>query len=221
MGIIFHIMLLIPCNSVKINDFLWWFGTKHTVCPCTGGVCVHVCTARSWMHWHFLHRHASRATPSSAHGSYCWLVWRTHFCCFSLLEKTQNRTTQHTWASSFTDSQHQVRKEMLFHGEFSFCNKSIGNSGLCCGLTRRSSQTPQMRLDLRAKERKHYYYYDCKSEWMNATSSCPHITFPVLCLAWVWAATVLYIHSTEICFIKLWLQYSMFRTAYCYLYFFL
>ncbi len=61
MGIIFHV-LLTPCNSVKIND-LWWFGIKHTVCPYTGGVCVHVCTARSWMHWHFLHRHASRAQP--------------------------------------------------------------------------------------------------------------------------------------------------------------
>lgn len=110
----------------------------------------------------------------------------THFCCCSLLEKkTQNYTTQHTWASSFTDSQHQVRKEMLFHGKFSFCHKSIGNSGLCCGLTRRNSQTPQMRLHLRAKEREHYYYYDCKSEWMNGTSSCPHITFPVLCLAQV------------------------------------
>jgi len=104
------------------------------------------------------------------------------FCC-SLLEKTtQIYTTQHTWASSFTDSQHQVRKEMLFHGKFSFCHKSVGNSGLCCGLTRRNSQTPQMRLHLRAKERELYYYYDCKSEWMNGTSSCPHITFPVFCL---------------------------------------
>jgi len=104
------------------------------------------------------------------------------FCC-SLLEKTtQIYTTQHTWASSFTDSQHQVRKEMLFHGKFSVCHKSIGNSGLCCGLTRRNSQTPQMRLHLRAKERELFYYYDCKSEWMNGTSSCPHITFPVFCL---------------------------------------
>lgn len=143
-------------------------------------------------------------------------MWRTHFCCCSLLEKkTQNPTTQHTWASSFTDSQYQVRKEMLFHGKFSFCHKSIGNSGLCCGLTRRNSQTPQMRLHLRAKEREHYYYYDCKSEWMNGTSSCPHITFPVLCLAQVSVATV---HLRR--FVSPNSGYSMFRITYCYLYYF-
>ncbi len=145
-------------------------------------VCVHVCTTRSWMHWHFLHRHASRAQPRFIQKP------------LLLLENTQNCTTQHTWAPSFTDSQHQVRKEMLFHGEFSFSNKSKGNSGLCCGLTRRNSQTPQMRLHLRAKEREHYYY-DCKSEWMNRASSYPHITLLVLCLAWVWVATVLYIQG--------------------------
>lgn len=86
--------------------------------------------------------------PEHSHGSY-----RSHFCCLSLLENTQNCTTQHTWAPSFIDSQHQVRKEMLFHGEFSFCNKSKGNSVRCCGLTRRNSQTPQIRLHLRARER--------------------------------------------------------------------
>ncbi len=30
---------------------------------------------------------------------------------------------------------------------------------------------------------------------MNGASSCPHITLPVLCLAWVWVATVLYIQG--------------------------
>lgn len=114
---------------------------------------------------------------------------------FAAGKHTKLYNPTHTWAPSFTDSQHQVRKEMLFHGEFSFRNKSKGNSGLCCGLTRRNSQTPQMRLHLRAKEREHYYYYDCKSEWMNGASSCPHITLLVLCLAWVWVATVLYIQG--------------------------
>lgn len=145
------------------------FRVKHTVCPCTGGVCVRVFTARSWMHWHFLHCYASRAKPSSAHSSYCWLMWREyrkdHFYSYSLLEKNTNYTTQHTWASSFTDS-HRVRKETLFHGEFSFfCHKVTRNSELCC--TVGTARLPQMRLEVRVKEKDIIIMTVNQNEWME------------------------------------------------------
>lgn len=138
----------------------------HRWCLCA---CVHckIMNALTFPPPSRLQSTATVHTEATSAASHCW---KTH------------KTVQHTWAPSFIDSQHQVRKEMLFHGEFSFCNKSKGNSVRCCGLTRRNSQTPQIRLHLRAREREHYYY-DCKSKWMNGASSCPHITLPVLCLA--------------------------------------
>lgn len=155
-------------NSVKINDVPWIQSRAHSESLCTGGICMRVFTARSWMHWHFLHCYASTAMPSSAHSSYCWLMWREYrtdrFYCYSLLEKNTNYTTQHTWASSFTDF-HQVRKETLFHGEISFfCHKFARNSELCC----RNSQTAVNEIRVQS-EREGQYYYDCKLqyEWME------------------------------------------------------
>ncbi len=173
-----------PCNSVKIND-LWWFGIKHTVCPYTGLTGLSVCMCALQDH-ECIDISSTVTPPEHSHDSY-----RSHFCCWKTHKTVQPNT--HGLHHSLTPSTRSGKK-CSFMANSSFSNKSKGNSGLCCGLTRRNSQTPQMRLHLRAKEREHYYY-DCKSEWMNGASSCPHITLLVVCLAWVWVATVLYIQG--------------------------
>lgn len=80
-------------------------------------------------------------------------------------KKNTNYTTQHTWASSFTDS-HRVRKETLFHGQFSFfCHKVTRNSELCC--TVGTARLPQMRLEFRVKEKDIIIMTVNQNEWME------------------------------------------------------
>lgn len=144
------------------------FRVKHTVCPCTGGVCVHVFAARSWMRWHFLHCYASRAKPSTAHSSY------TVGSCGESKEQTISTAT-HYWKKAQTTQPNthgphhlltctRSRKKRSFMAN---SPSSVINSRETVSFVVGTARLPQMRLEFRVKEKDIIIMTVNQNEWME------------------------------------------------------